>query len=67
MILALSPPCAWSGSKEPWAPGGTSDGGEGAGCDSSVDRERTETGYNLGVTVRAVGVGENSFQLEQLQ
>ena len=28
---------------------------------------RTETGYNLGVTVRAEGVGENSFQLEQLQ
>ncbi len=39
MILALSPPCARSGSKEPWAPGGTSDGGEGAGCDSSGDRE----------------------------
>jgi hypothetical protein len=28
---------------------------------------RTETGYNLGVTVSAAGVGEDSFQLEQLQ
>ena len=28
---------------------------------------RTETGNYLGVTVRAEGVGENSFQLEQLQ
>tara|TARA_B100001013_G_scaffold285879_1_gene185717 strand:- start:2 stop:124 length:123 start_codon:yes stop_codon:yes gene_type:complete len=28
---------------------------------------RTETGNNLGVTVSAAGVGEESFQLEQLQ
>ena len=28
---------------------------------------RTETGYNLGVTVSAAGVGDDSFQLEQLQ
>ena len=28
---------------------------------------RTETGNNLGVTVSAAGVGEDSFQLEQLQ